>query len=121
MSERTSVRQSTTNSRLTSAAFNEQRANAQQAMRKLGKLLTSQELEAGPQPTMRYHLYGVAIVAENYAETFVRCSPPAIVPSLAATTGLDWWHVTYNTGGRGTSALMLKQVRMERTSILRCS
>ena len=96
---------------LTCAALNEQRANAQQAMRELGKLLTSQELEAGPPPTMRYHLYGVATVAENYAETFLRCTPPAIVPSLVDATEQDWWHVTYNTGGRGTSALMLKQVR----------
>ena len=80
-------------------------------MRKLGKLLTGPEPEAGPQPTMRYHLYGIATVAENYAETFLRRSPPAIIPSLADTEEQDWWHVTYNTGGRGTSALMLKQVR----------
>ena len=98
--------------RLTCIELNEQRADAQQAIRKLGKLLTSQELEAGPHPTMRYHLYGVATVADNYAETFLRSSPPAIVPSLADTTEQDWWQVTYNTGGRGTSALMLKQVRI---------
>jgi hypothetical protein len=82
-------------------------------MRKLGKLLTGQELEAGPQPNMRYHLYGIATVAENYAETFLPCSPPAIVPSLADAAEQHWWHVTYNTGGRGTSALMLKQVCTE--------
>lgn len=107
--------------RLTCAALNEQRASAQHAMRELGKLLTSQGLEAGPQPTMRYHLYGVATVAENYAETFLRSSPPAIVPSLADAADQDWWHVTYNAGGRGTSALMLKQVRREWVKLSRYS
>jgi hypothetical protein len=71
---------------------------------------------------MRYHLYGVSTVGKNHAETYTRhnLAPTASVP-LEALDKLDdldndWQHVSYETQGRDSIAIMIKEVDI----LLRC-
>jgi len=90
-----------------SVDLQQERDQAQASLRALSQVLTLPTDTEGLQPKMPYHLVGVATVATHHAETYI----PSSIPCTQVEAGpKEWWRFTYDTGGRGTSALMMREV-----------